>query len=1280
MSATNACPECGTRVPADAPLGLCPRCLISASPSETAPYGGSPIEAPRSAPIPSTAAAAWPDVVRAIGELDVVLAPELDAFARDAQNDPTRLIRALVQAKKLTPYQAGALLQGKARGLLIGPYLVNDKLGTGGMGMVFKARHRPSGRVVALKILPPSFGREPDTVRRFQREFQIASRLNHPNIVAAIEASEDRGVHYLTMEYVAGYDLDRLVAQGGPMAIKLALHCVIQIARGLEAAHAQGVVHRDIKPGNTMIDAAGAVRVLDLGLARVLESAQHFGRTVAGSLTQTGSYMGTVDFLAPEQADNAKAADARSDIYSLGCTLYYLLTAKPPFPGDTILKRLIAHQDRPAPSLRAAPPEVSEALDDIYLKMMAKRPGDRPRSMSEVVLALEGCRTSSREAGDASAELKTFARTIMKRAPERRRRGLDASIFARPSAGSGDLSFDPDLRLEDLVGDYRSELGHKPLPEEKLLPIVSRPLPKRVRRRRSAVRYYLALLPIALAGLAIAAYAFWPGSATVERPPSAGTPAPAPSLASSPAPAKSLSSTSDDPNLGFRPLFTAKGLGDWIPNGSKLKEWHLENGVLSMTGHGKDNTDLLTRQRYSDFVLRLECQVSRKGNGGLILATNATNDGPSLEVDIGAATGVVFWWIERNPKIEIHWPTSPVALKPGDAWNEVEAECRGGALTVRVNGKPISYKVALNNIPGPRRIGFDAQEGTVRYRNVRIKELAAAPAAIVSGAFQSLFNGKDLSGWAGAVDDYEVYSGVLACKPGRRAVIYNPIERRDFAARVEFRLAPGSESGLLIRYPGLGDDSKASYNSMCEIQIADDLHLVYSKLDPRQYNGSAWGMAAAERGHLKPLSEWNVQEVTVRGSTVKVELNGFVILDVDLAPIRTFHDGVPHPGKDRTSGYFGLQSGPGTNQGSVEYRRIEIRDLRAASTVRAAVAPRTAGILFADDYSTPRTYWTATTPDQLAQNPKHRWGHRDGIFFNQMGEENGKSAVFLPGGPYSDFSCEIVGRINGDRSTSKGSEVIHVLHEGKGIQIRIDGTGALFIEPSLHVEETAVSTPWIGPIYHQAIKRGGTEFNTLKLQIAKRRFDIFVNSVRVCPPLLFDWDLTPAAIGLGVICQVPTVRAEYDRVEIRNLAGSTAEPRDDTLSAQPIRIALGGGKVLSDGTWIFEPRTSRSSKRPAERLIRRPTWMISQAVCGALTAISSGTGRRTAICFFSKFLSRLLETTRFSAGSPGPRTMDASSSSSTASRYWGASTSMGSIPKSSRLIFYLWEQPRSPTD
>jgi hypothetical protein len=169
----------------------------------------------------------------------------------------------------------------------------------------------------------------------------------------------------------------------------------------------------------------------------------------------------------------------------------------------------------------------------------------------------------------------------------------------------------------------------------------------------------------------------------------------------------------------------------------------------------------------------------------------------------------------------------------------------------------------------------------------------------------------------------------LSSKPGRRQpAIYEPVERRDFAARVEFRLAPGAEGGMEIRYPGQGN---GAYTGMCEIQILDDAHPSYANVDARLYNGSAWGIAAARRGHMMPLGEWNVQQVTVRGSTVKVELNGAEILNTDLAQIHEFAEGRPHPGKDRPSGFFGIQCGLGTNQGGVEFRKIEIRELSAAA-------------------------------------------------------------------------------------------------------------------------------------------------------------------------------------------------------------------------------------------------------------------------------------------------------------------------------------------------------------
>ena len=304
------------------------------------------------------------------------------------------LARVLQQAGRLTRYQAAALYQRKSRGLLIGNYLILDKLGQGGMGMVFKARHRRLGRVVALKILPPSFARDKTAVDRFKREVEAAGRLKHPNIVAALDADEDRGVHFLVMEYVEGSDLDHVVRHRGQLPLGQALDFMIQAARGLEAAHGQGIVHRDIKPSNLMLDGAGTVRVLDLGLARIADASNPFGQAAGARLTQSGTYMGTVDYMAPEQAEDARRADHRADIYSLGCTLYFLLTGREPFVGETVLKRLMAHMERPAPMLRAVRPDVPTGIEDVYQKMMAKRPSDRPESMTEVIRLLEMCKAA----------------------------------------------------------------------------------------------------------------------------------------------------------------------------------------------------------------------------------------------------------------------------------------------------------------------------------------------------------------------------------------------------------------------------------------------------------------------------------------------------------------------------------------------------------------------------------------------------------------------------------------------------------------------------------------------------------------------------------------------------------------------------------------------------------------------------------------------------------------------------------------------------------------------
>ena len=314
--------------------------------------------------------------ILARGKLEGLLAPEV--HPRDAEE----LARELVEQKQLTKFQAGLVLAGKTKALIMHNYTILDRLGAGGMGQVFKAEHRRMKRVVALKMLPTSVSTDPAALARFQREVEAAAQLSHPNIVAAYDADEANGAHFLVMEYIDGRDLSALVKTEGPLSPQRAVGCILQAARGLEFAHQKGVIHRDVKPSNLLLDSQGTVKVLDLGLARIDGGA---------GLTGSGEVMGTVDYMAPEQAISARTVDARADIYSLGCALYYLVTGKPPYDGQSLTDKLLAHQRQPIPSLAAAQPSVSTELDAVFRKLVAKGRDDRYQAMTEVIAALGEC-------------------------------------------------------------------------------------------------------------------------------------------------------------------------------------------------------------------------------------------------------------------------------------------------------------------------------------------------------------------------------------------------------------------------------------------------------------------------------------------------------------------------------------------------------------------------------------------------------------------------------------------------------------------------------------------------------------------------------------------------------------------------------------------------------------------------------------------------------------------------------------------------------------------------
>lgn len=339
------------------------------------------------------------DQLRQLGLLEQA---QLDAIAKTLRPkcpDPKALARELVQRGWLTPYQVNQIAKGNAAELRLGSYVILERLGEGGMGAVFKARHVKMSRMVALKVIRKEKLTSAAAVQRFQREVKAAAHLNHPNIVQAHDADEANGTHFLAMEYVEGTDLHKLIQEKGPLPVAAACEYVRQAALGLQHAHKRGLVHRDIKPANLLLtrnadDGAEVVKILDMGIARMS------GDNV-GTLTQEGAVVGSLDYIAPEQAMSSHDVDARADLYSLGCTLYHLLTGKVPFPGGEALQKLMRHQHEELPPVEQLRPDVPAEVAAIVRKLMAKKPEDRFQSAADVATALasRGCQPPEVSAG-----------------------------------------------------------------------------------------------------------------------------------------------------------------------------------------------------------------------------------------------------------------------------------------------------------------------------------------------------------------------------------------------------------------------------------------------------------------------------------------------------------------------------------------------------------------------------------------------------------------------------------------------------------------------------------------------------------------------------------------------------------------------------------------------------------------------------------------------------------------------------------------------------------------
>ena len=353
------------------------------------------------------------------------------------------LASAMIDKGTITPWQSEKLLQGKFKGFILGRYKLLNLLGKGEMSSIYLAEHTRMKRKCAIKVLPANKVRDTSYLGRFHREAQAVAALDHHNIVRAYDVdTETEGgveIHFLVMEYVEGKDIEKLLEVRQQFAVIEAADYIRQAAEGLAHAHEHGLVHRDIKPGNLLVDLKGVVKILDLGLARFFRD----NETESLTIKHDEKVLGTADYLAPEQAVDSHAVDERADIYSLGCTLYFALTGHPPFTDGTLVQRLLAHQTKAPPSIRKQRPGVPESLVAIVEKMMQKRKDDRYQSAAEVAAALskwlvENGGQTWRQAHPALVARFAGLEAVQTRRPESdsqiSRRVVDASAVPDPTS------------------------------------------------------------------------------------------------------------------------------------------------------------------------------------------------------------------------------------------------------------------------------------------------------------------------------------------------------------------------------------------------------------------------------------------------------------------------------------------------------------------------------------------------------------------------------------------------------------------------------------------------------------------------------------------------------------------------------------------------------------------------------------------------------------------------------------------------------------------------------
>ncbi len=671
----------------------------------------------------------------------------------------------LVRQKKVTVYQAQQLYNGNGATLTLGNYLILEKIGQGGMGMVFKALHRRMDRLVAVKVLPPSIVKSSSSIQRFQREVRAAAKLDHPNIVAAYDADEHGGTHFLVMQFVDGKDLSAQVREEGRLPIAKAIDYIEQAAKGLAYAHAKNVIHRDIKPANLLLGRDGVVRVLDLGLARI----QGDKPNLDDQLTQSGHIMGTVDYMAPEQALNTREADARADIYSLGSTFWYLLTAESLYPGDSMVQKLVAHQNAPLRVLSEVRPDVASEVDVWLQRMIAKSPDDRFQSMDEVIHSLSDLRKHSNAIGNIGSPLSATDKSKLESATSPVTIKLDQSLIdtASQSVASFQIKTSPQIPTVAKSG--------KSAPRAK---------PSRQESRRRIWWLAAASLPLLVIATIVVIIRHGDGTetrieipegSTVEiaenpqpRPPS-GQAIAAAVAPSSPAPTQPLRASESNrnfwlqaapssptttqplspsagaalpssvlPTSAWEDLFSGRDTTAW----STLGSFRVQDDLLVANG-GRENA--ISKDQYTDFELEAVWKIGAGANSGIYYRNDfdqAVSAGNEYQIADHKSNPTIYPPQNQTGSLYGLIAPSEDLMNPPGQWNTTRIVCLGTKTEHWLNQRKVleydtaseSFRTLIRDskFSGKDSIGnhqsnfllLQSVIGDVSFRSIRIRKLA----------------------------------------------------------------------------------------------------------------------------------------------------------------------------------------------------------------------------------------------------------------------------------------------------------------------------------------------------------------------------------------------------------------------------------------------------------------------------------------------------------------------------------------------------------------------------